>query len=105
MLNNVNEPFWKQKGVTTYSCNHLGGEGVRHVFKLLSEQIQKEKIHLGNILNKGWLGFGGYSIKLCLESGDSREPREEQEVEELGREDLSSGTVNVIVLLLLSLSN
>lgn len=44
-------------------------------------------------------------MKLCLESGDSCEPREEQEVEELGREDLSSGTVTVIVLLLLSFSN
>lgn len=82
-----------------------GRRGGEAFIKLLSEQIQKEKIHLRNILNEGWLGFGGYSMKLCLESGDSCEPREEQEVEELGREDLSSGTMNVIVSLLLSFSN
>lgn len=82
-----------------------GRRGGEALIKLLSEQIQKGEIHLRNILNKGWLRFGSYSMKLCLESGDSCEPREEQEVEELGREDLSSGTVTVIVLLLLSFSN
>lgn len=62
-----------------------GKRGGEAFIKLLSKQIQKEKIHLRNILNEGWFGFGGYSMKLCLESGDSCEPREEQEVEELGR--------------------